>query len=153
MKKSLMLHTVLFAGNLGLFIATVNSQGIFDALIRADSSRHSRLVPVVASSLEQMWREQARLSAAVQRLETASAVADKGGSCADAEAPGVTVYLDTSQVASLPTSQAPAAQWTAISFKDAGQAADGSKQAVMAIRKTDAPAAASVPTEQIVRWQ
>lgn len=93
MRKGLVLHALLLAGNIGVFL------GMAD-----------RLVP---------WR---------------------GQECADYgdNPPGVTVYLETTPAATVQAStQAPGRQWTAVSFKEAGRAPDGSKQAVMSIHQTD----------------
>lgn len=57
---------------------------------------------------------------------------------------GVTVYLETS-----PPNDSPVAdgskRWTAVSFRDAGAAPDGSRQAVMSIHNTTIPAPAAIP--------
>ena len=49
--------------------------------------------------------------------------------------PGVTVYLETSPTEAAPQADArqPAWRWTAVNFKEAGRAPDGSQQAVLSI--------------------
>jgi hypothetical protein len=51
--------------------------------------------------------------------------------------PGVTVYLETTPMDTTPaaTSDPTKQQWTAVSFKEAGRAPDGSPQAVLSIQK------------------
>ncbi|MBS1212012.1 MAG: hypothetical protein H6R26_628 [Proteobacteria bacterium] len=67
--------------------------------------------------------------------------------------PGVTIYLDTSK---LPPAGSQGQEWTAVGFHDAGQAADGSKRAVLSISKVTRPQAADdegARTTPVSRWE
>lgn len=87
-------------------------------------------------------------------------VNSRGGErdCADYgdNPPGVTVYLETTpaeiQAATSPQGKR---QWTAVSFKEAGRAPDGSNQAVMSIHKVEENHGQneSIPVRSNPRWQ
>ncbi len=111
MRKSLILHTLLLAGNFCVFLGMSGGQ-----------------------------------------------VAMVNQKCADYgdNPPGVTVYLETSPAEAKPADvQQPTRQWTAVSFKEAGVAPDGSKQAMMSIHQTDMKKEAvdSPPAQPPPRWQ
>jgi hypothetical protein len=84
-----------------------------------------------------LLRETEKLEAKIEsRNEHLSSYEVDTGHCADSrnrvpqDSPGVTVYLESS---STDVNSAP--NWTAVSFRDAGSAIDGSKQAVIAIQQ------------------
>jgi hypothetical protein len=62
-------------------------------------------------------------------------------------AAGVTVYLETTPPEAT-QSVAGGRQWTSVNFRDAGQAPDGSRQAVMSIHNTTIPAPAAIPAQK-----
>jgi hypothetical protein len=98
----------------------------------------------LAREVGQLRRDQARLHREISRLHhllvmQRAAIETSGpqrSSCtaeeATNDASGITVYLETADRAS--SEGGP--QWTAISFRDAGVSADGTRTAVLAIHKT-----------------
>jgi len=94
------------------------------------------------TELERLRREQSVLAQELRRLDRqintggmraagddgTRAVGDDGGDAKDQ--PGVTIYLETG---STPAPASPDKLWTAVSFRDAGTAPDGTHQAVMTI--------------------
>lgn len=67
--------------------------------------------------------------------------------------PGVTVFLDTTSAEAVQTTSSQ--QWTAVSFKEAGHAPDGSKQAVLSIQRTNVKkdAVGILPAKATPHWQ
>ena len=177
--KGLILHTALLLGNIGVFIGLTGGQGLWDGREagagqagryserQIDAQGQAGTAPGgdVAAALASLGREQARLRDELARLKppsdmrhTAAPAADRDGKCKDTgdNQPGVTVYLDTSPSEPPQDRTAPAGrQWTAVSFKEVGQAPDGSKQAVMSIQKTEVKngAADFIPARAAPRWQ
>ncbi|MFM8331574.1 MAG: hypothetical protein ACKN9T_07785 [Candidatus Methylumidiphilus sp.] len=164
MNKGFILHAALLAGNIGLFIAISQGHSVFgipaaqQTASASPAGAFSQSLPAteggLAASLEMLRQEQALVRAELKRLQHRPVAASAGdSSCADAgdNAPGVTVYLDTSQAQ---TPQTGRRQWTAVSFKDIGPAPDGSKQAVMSIKtEQQAEPVGLTPTRSAPRWQ
>jgi len=131
-------------------------------LPRADAAQGGGL----AAALEGLKQEQARLRDELARLKSPPDLSrvstaqqtDPGSRCKEAadNSPGVTVYLETTP-ADPPQANGrqPGRQWTSVSFKEVGQAPDGSKQAVMSIQKTQINNSPGdfMPTRTASRWQ
>lgn len=174
MKTSLIAHAVLALGNVGVFIALTGGQG-FQPIPQAGWGvpvrQEAALTPASGdfnTALVGLLKEQALLREELGRLKSQAGhqpvsapqttAADGGCQNPDADnAPGVTVYLETTPPEAPPSQAAQPAQqqWTAVSFKEVGPARDGSKQAVMSIQsaRIDRKAAGFLPVRTPPRWQ
>ncbi len=98
-----------------------------------------------AALLNALRKEQALLRDELRQLRAQQSYQQRqaigAGNCSDAgdNAPGVTVFLETTPAQSRqPSSPMVSRQWTALSFREIGQAPDGSRQAVMSIHELPA---------------
>lgn len=136
-KKSAVVHAALLLANMGVFLGLVHGQAPWAGQGGAGGAGDGLSATLIALLKEQalLREELGRLKSQADLRQASSRQAVEGdGNCRDDDnAPGVTVYLDTSQA-----DAQPARQWTAVSFKEVGPAPDGSKQAVMSIHKAGA---------------
>lgn len=134
MKKGAIVHAALLLANMVVFMGLVHGQaaggGQGGAGVAGDGL--SATLGVLLKEQALLREELGRLKSQADLRQASSRQAVEGdGNCRDDDnAPGVTVYLDTSQA-----DARSARQWTAVSFKEVGPAPDGSKQAVMSIHK------------------
>ena len=171
MNKGLILHAALLLANIGVFVGMAGGSGSGDGRAsQADWLRpvsRGNLGSELAATLETLKKEQAHLrdelakikSPVDMRQASSAQQAGPGGHCQNAagdNAPGVTVYLETTPPEGSQTNgRQPGRQWTSVSFNEIGQAPDGSKQAVMSIQKTEVSngPVEFIPARAASRWQ